>query len=412
MASGQIIAFSRQQEREEKEEAILAEAARQFNSRGLVNTRLEDIAAALGVTKTNISYYFASKNDLVFACYERACELNEQLVKTAQSSGNAVARELLARYAEYWLGVVNRVNAPVVSFLDLSNWPDERRADIEKRADTVLRAFGESEDEETALARAYFLANQYFWLPSWIAEPHGLDNAELPAHFAGLVVEGLAAAPLVWGAPLRLIQPDQLNAGFDRKERNRLKREAFLKSGTRLFNRHAVKGVSLGEIASSLGVTRGALYYHFSDKDDLLDHCVERTLDVIETVLQTAEEEYETGLDRLAGALRALIEMQASDSEPLLRLRLIESLPEAERKRQQARLKRLVSQLRYFLRQGVSDGSIKDVDIALATHIVTGVLFLSADAPVQAHAKDLQWRMSEDPARAPQNYLAALFCGG
>ena len=52
--------FSRRQERDRKIAAIRAAAARRFDTQGFRGTRLEDIAADLGLTKTSIAYYYTS----------------------------------------------------------------------------------------------------------------------------------------------------------------------------------------------------------------------------------------------------------------------------------------------------------------------------------------------------------------
>lgn len=54
------------------------------------------------------------------------------------------------------------------------------------------------------------------------------------------------------------------------KERALLTRELILDAGERLFIERGYRSVSLEEIAEAAGVTRGALYWHFSGKGDLL----------------------------------------------------------------------------------------------------------------------------------------------
>ncbi|MEK7917691.1 TetR family transcriptional regulator [Burkholderia contaminans] len=54
------------------------------------------------------------------------------------------------------------------------------------------------------------------------------------------------------------------------KEKALLTRESIVDAGERLFFERGVRPVSLEDIAESAGVTRGALYWHFSGKSDLL----------------------------------------------------------------------------------------------------------------------------------------------
>lgn len=53
-------------------------------------------------------------------------------------------------------------------------------------------------------------------------------------------------------------------------------REALLGSAQRLFGRRGYANVSIDEIASSAGATKGAFYHHFRDKRDLFHEVVER----------------------------------------------------------------------------------------------------------------------------------------
>ena len=58
---------------------VLQCAAQQFNERGYHNTTMDDIAAALGVTKPALYYYAKSKDEVLF-------QVNEHAVTTAQAA--------------------------------------------------------------------------------------------------------------------------------------------------------------------------------------------------------------------------------------------------------------------------------------------------------------------------------------
>ena len=55
-------------------------------------------------------------------------------------------------------------------------------------------------------------------------------------------------------------------------------REALIDAAERVFRREGVTRTSLAEIAAEAGVTRGAIYWHFRDKAEILDALCERTL--------------------------------------------------------------------------------------------------------------------------------------
>jgi TetR/AcrR family transcriptional regulator, acrAB operon repressor len=55
-------------------------------------------------------------------------------------------------------------------------------------------------------------------------------------------------------------------------------REALIDAAEHVFRREGVTRTSLAEIAAEAGVTRGAIYWHFRDKAELLDAMCERTV--------------------------------------------------------------------------------------------------------------------------------------
>ena len=55
-------------------------------------------------------------------------------------------------------------------------------------------------------------------------------------------------------------------------------REALIDAAEQVFRREGVTRTSLAEVAAAAGVTRGAIYWHFRDKAELLDAMCERTL--------------------------------------------------------------------------------------------------------------------------------------
>lgn len=59
-------------------------------------------------------------------------------------------------------------------------------------------------------------------------------------------------------------------------EQGQTQRERILDAAMRVFARKGFKGASVREIAAEAGVTTGAIYYHYADKDDLLANALKR----------------------------------------------------------------------------------------------------------------------------------------
>jgi TetR/AcrR family acrAB operon transcriptional repressor len=60
------------------------------------------------------------------------------------------------------------------------------------------------------------------------------------------------------------------------KEEAQVTRERILDTAELLFHAQGVSATSLQEVAAGAGVTRGAVYWHFSDKADLFNAMMER----------------------------------------------------------------------------------------------------------------------------------------
>jgi AcrR family transcriptional regulator len=65
-------------------------------------------------------------------------------------------------------------------------------------------------------------------------------------------------------------------------------RERILAVALELFAERGFAGTSVRDISEALGVSKAALYYHFTSKDEILDAVVTPVIDRVETFAQTA----------------------------------------------------------------------------------------------------------------------------
>ena len=63
-------------------------------------------------------------------------------------------------------------------------------------------------------------------------------------------------------------------------------RERLMQAALDVFHQRGVARASLHEIAQAAGVTRGALYWHFKNKEDLFDALFARIFDVVSNQLE------------------------------------------------------------------------------------------------------------------------------
>lgn len=94
-------------------------------------------------------------------------------------------------------------------------------------------------------------------------------------------------------------------------------RHALLDAAEQLFQERGVSRTSLQDIASAAGTTRGAIYWHFHDKDDLFNAMMERATlpmeqgfpDPAQPVAQLADP-----LQSLRDGLRHVLQLIATDA--------------------------------------------------------------------------------------------------
>ena len=124
--------------------------------------------------------------------------------------------------------------------------------------------------------------------------------------------------PMVTSSPATTDRPDERRRS--QAERRRGTREALLAAGRRLFGTVGVAAVSTAAVVAEAGVTRGALYHHFRDKDDLFRAVYEQ----LESELCT---EITAAVDDAAGAAEGLVRgvgafLDASDRPEVRRIAL------------------------------------------------------------------------------------------
>jgi AcrR family transcriptional regulator len=108
------------------------------------------------------------------------------------------------------------------------------------------------------------------------------------------------------------------------------KREAILSAAADLFNQHGVKGATLADIASSVGLVTNSVTYYYRKKEDLASACFLRAIEVFREIIETAARQ--DGLEarvreffRLHAAL--LADIDRGTHAPMLQFNDMRALP-------------------------------------------------------------------------------------
>jgi len=415
--------FSRQRERDRKTAAIRSAASKRFIAQGFQGTRLEDIASDLGLTKTSIAYYFASKDELAESVFLTAAEFLEDAVKAAGTADADAGERVLAVFEAYSDQLIDALDGrrdQPAQLQELGTLPEEARSRIVSRlsaavgsVDAMVLAWMNRAPH--GLGRSEPVTFCLIALLDWLKTSAGTMSRAEFSQASSVLLDVLRSGLACSCETLAPIRP-QFSPGndlpqiFDRKARNKMKREAFLKAGIRFFNAYGFDGVSLADVAKSLGVTRGAFYYHIPDKESFLDQCMEHSLEVVEATLDSAADAH-SGLGFIHRVLFDLIYTQASGVTPLIRLGLMTALPIARQNRLQARLRNISRRLGDAHAAAIADGAARELDTGTVEAILTNILFLNDGFTLSAANSLKDWRISEEPQSATNDYLHVLLYG-
>jgi AcrR family transcriptional regulator len=214
-----------------------------------------------------------------------------------------------------------------------------------------------------------------FWLPVWLYSVGENERESAYSQWLLIIKYGLKNTGSTFAfKEIDLEVKTSAVDGFDRNEQNRLKQEAFYRVGSIFFNQKGFKGTSLDELAQSLGVTKGAFYYHIKNKDDLLIKCFERTIIIEKNALQNALAKSCKGIDKLAFAAQSLFHIQTGEQGPLIRYARMWSMDIDKRQEMESETSKVRDLFGNIISQGIEDKTIKHVDVLVAKNIIAGAI--------------------------------------
>src|SRR4051794_10716993 len=153
-------------------------------------------------------------------------------------------------------------------------------------------------------------------------------------------------------------------------------RRGLLKAARKLFGRKGYASTSVDEVVRAAGVTKGALYHHFRDKDDLFKAVVEQVkVDVTATAAQSFfnDSDDDEPLQRLRRLCVAMID--ASLDPAVQRISIVDAravFDAATRRDLDTRYE--VSLLRGALRSAMRAGAIEQQPLIPLAHLLAGAL--------------------------------------
>lgn len=409
--------FNRSAQHDAKRTAILSQAARLFNSKGSRATTLRDIAESLGLTKTSLYYYVKTKEELIYQCYMAALERHHQNldeIDKRHSGAMERASAFFLQHFENWQAAQEGRAPHIAALLEIAALKGAHREEVEARYIEMFKRLREyirqgiSEGtlracEPTSATRA--ILGSVDWTFYWLHRIPPEQVASTARDAMDIIARGIFAGEAIYppSSIKQQLEQEPGLQGFNREERNRLKQEAFFKTGTWFFNKQGFNGTSLDEIAEQLNVSKGAFYYHIKNKEDLLFHCYNRSLDIMDNIHEQAAQSGGSGMAKTELVCRRTFHVQNSDEGPLIRYNTITSLTTERRRKILRRTNAADEKLGAFLNEGIEDGSVRPINTFVAQQLIAGAINAAMDIKL--------WRKVDDIDKASSDYFDVIFSG-
>lgn len=183
-----------------KREALLLAAVRMFNERGFFATSLDEVAAALGVSKPTIYHHLGNKDQVLLECVLIGLrQLREAAAIAAAKPGRGIdrLRDFLVRYAQINMEDFGRC---VIRTGDEALSPESaaRFRAVKREIDTALRdliadgiADGSVAPADPRLL-AFTLAGALNWPARWYISGGPLSASEVAEQIVALLIAGVA----------------------------------------------------------------------------------------------------------------------------------------------------------------------------------------------------------------------------
>ena len=150
------------------------------------------------------------------------------------------------------------------------------------------------------------------------------------------------------------------------------RRAEILRSAVSAFRRRGYHGASVDEIASTLGMTKGNLYYYFKNKEEILFFCHDWSLDILLDRLAEVEEEGGPPERKLRRLIVAFVHMIIDELHGTALTLDLQALSPVHLKRVIAKRDRFDRGLRKIIEDGIASGAFAPGDPKLLTFAVLG----------------------------------------
>ena len=185
----------------------------------------------------------------------------------------------------------------------------------------------------------------------------------------------------------------------------------ILTATTRLFVAHGYHGTSIAAIAKATGVTKGAIYTHFSSKEDLLLTLIKKfEVEFLDQLISEVQDAKGNALDKLHHYFNFAAIFAEENRELCLLATIISAeFSGADHDQFDSEFRRVYSKYARFLRRIVEEGKLQGIiGTDLDTHTAAYTIIAFHDGIL------LQWQRSRDVLEGPvfvKTFRQLLFNG-
>ena len=182
-----------------RKRALILAAGRVFGDKGFHNTTLDDIAAALAVTKPALYRYVQNKHEILYECHRMAVEMAEQAMADA-AQGHAKTLDVLRAFVALYIGKMTSELGTCVMLTEYYSMTAEHNELIQQRRrviDRQLRALVVRAMDEGAIApcdpklAVFFFMGAINSVNRWFSDQGPDGNEAIALAFAEHTIQSL-----------------------------------------------------------------------------------------------------------------------------------------------------------------------------------------------------------------------------
>ncbi|WP_418118926.1 TetR/AcrR family transcriptional regulator [Agromyces aureus] len=140
------------------------------------------------------------------------------------------------------------------------------------------------------------------------------------------------------------------------------------------FNEYGYDATSMGVLAERLGLSKSAIYHHFTSKDEILDRALDSALAALEGVLEGADAAGGRAADRLDLVLRGAVHVLVERLPSVTLLLRVRGNTEVERRALERR-RAFDRRVTALVSEAQAEGSLRsDLDASVVARLTFGMI--------------------------------------